>query len=77
MPSCNDFLSVPEVLVLLMGPYEYKGLENLIFGKIKILLICACADKRKTLQTYMAKSTFTRLLILNIFFEFKADEFHD
>lgn len=76
MPSCNEFLSVPEVLVLLMGPYEYKGLENSIFGNNK-KLICACAHKRKTLQTYMLKGMFTRLLILNIFFEFKADEFHD
>jgi hypothetical protein len=66
--------SVLEVMVLVMGP-KYKGLENSNFGKK--LLICAWADKRKALQTYMAKGTFTRLLILNICFEFKADELHD
>ena len=67
--------SVLQVMVLVMGPNEYKGLENSNFGKK--VLICAWADKRKALQTYMAKGTFTVLLILNICFEFKADEFHD
>jgi hypothetical protein len=30
-----------EVTVLVMGPNEYKGLENSNFGKRKKLLICA------------------------------------
>lgn len=66
---------MPEVLILVMGPNGHKGLENSSFDKK--LLICAWVDKRKALQTYMAIGTCTRLLILNICFEFKADEFHD
>jgi len=57
-----DLWSVLQVMVLVMGPNDYKGLENSNFGKK--LLIFAWADKRKALADLHGKRYIHKVINL-------------